>query len=131
MFSMRVASRALRVEIALVRPRVPDVHVVVDEIFDVRVAAQEPEELMRDCAHVQALRRQEREPCCEVVLILVAETRDRVDARAVRLVARIVVSQYLPYVRKVLLDHTSPSAPKPAQPHRKQAPAPPVTRYFY
>ena len=45
----------------LVRPLVPDRHAVFVEIFDVRVAAQKPEQLVNDGLGVQLFRGEQRE----------------------------------------------------------------------
>ena len=75
-----------RAEVAvLVGPFVPDAHAVVVEIFDVGVAAQEPQQFVDDGFDVQLLGGDQRETARQVKAHLVAEDRARADAGAVAL----------------------------------------------
>ena len=69
----------------LVGPLVPDRHPVLLQPADVRVATQEPEQLVGDRREVHLLRRHEREALSEVEAHLVAEHADRAGSRAIRL----------------------------------------------
>ena len=70
----------------VVCPCVPYVHVVPVQVADVRVASQEPEQLVDDGAQVEFLGRQTGEARGEVETHLVAEHAFRAGSRAVVLV---------------------------------------------
>ena len=71
-------------EIAVrIRPFVPDRHAVVREIFDVRLATQEPEQLVDDGLGVDFLGGQQRKTIGKRTTHLRAEQRIRARARAV------------------------------------------------
>ena len=73
-----------RTEVAVfVGPLVPDVDVVVEEVLDVGVSGDEPEEFMDDPFQENLLRRQEREPFLEVEPHLVSEDALGSDTRTV------------------------------------------------
>ena len=75
-----------RTEIAvLVGPFVPDGDAVLVEIFDVGVAAQEPEQFVDDGFDVQLLGGDQREAGGEIEAHLMAEHRAGADAGAVAL----------------------------------------------
>ena len=75
-----------RAEIAvLVGPFVPDRDAVVVEIFDVGVAAQEPQQLVDDRFDVQLLGGDQRKAARQVEAHLMAEDRAGADAGAVAL----------------------------------------------
>jgi hypothetical protein len=69
----------------LVRPFVPDRHAVLVEIFDVGVAAQEPEQLVNDGLGVDFLGREQREIISQIEACLGAKHGIRAGARAVGL----------------------------------------------
>ena len=75
-----------RAEVAvLVGPFVPDPHAVVVEIFDVGVAAQEPEQLVDDRLECSFLVVISGKPSREIEAHLMAEHRQRAGAGAVAL----------------------------------------------
>jgi hypothetical protein len=75
-----------RTEIAvLVGPFVPDGDAMLVEIFDVGVAAQEPEQFVDDGFDVQLLGGDQREAGSEIEAHLMAEHRARANTRAVAL----------------------------------------------
>src|SRR5690606_11446138 len=57
----------------LVRPLVPDRHAVALQVLDVGVPGEEPQKLVDDRAHMQLLRRQQREAVREIEAHLMAE----------------------------------------------------------
>ena len=69
----------------LVRPFIPNRHAVFIEIFDIRVAAQKPEQLMDDGLEVDFLCRDERETVLQWKTHLRAEDGIRAGAGAVGL----------------------------------------------
>lgn len=73
-----------RSEVAVgIGPFVPNRHVVVVQIADVGIAAQEPQQLMNNRTQVQLFGRQRRKPRSEVETHLIAERTDRTGTRAV------------------------------------------------
>src|SRR5215470_16850692 len=75
-----------RTEIAvLVGPFIPDAHAVLVEIFDIGIAAQEPEQLVDDGFDVQLLGGEKGKATPKVEAHLMAEDRARADAGAVAL----------------------------------------------
>ena len=75
-----------RAEIAvLVGPFVPDGDTVLVEIFDVGVAAQEPEQFVDDRFQVQLLGGEQRKALGKIEAHLMAEDREGADAGAVAL----------------------------------------------
>src|SRR5690606_2271177 len=68
---------------ALVRPLVPDRDPIAAQILDVRVAGQEPQQLVNDRAQMQLLRRQQRKAFAEVEAHLMTEHAERSRAGAV------------------------------------------------
>lgn len=73
-----------RPEVALwIRPFVPDRHLIVMEISDVRVAFQEPQKFVEDRARRELLRGNERETLGEMEPHLPAEDRERADTRPI------------------------------------------------
>ena len=75
-----------RTEIAVgIGPFVPDGDAVLVEIFDVGVAAQEPEQLVDDGFDVQLLGGDQGKARGEIEAHLMAEHRARADTRAVAL----------------------------------------------
>nr|AIA11674.1 Unknown Function [uncultured bacterium] len=69
-----------------VGPLVPDVDPMLAQVLDVRLALQEPEQLVDDRLEVQLLGRQEREAGAQVEAHLMTEDGERPGARAVLLV---------------------------------------------
>src|SRR5262249_19243644 len=69
------------------RPLVPDLHALRLQRRDVRLAAQEPEELVDDRAKVELLRREQREALAQIEPHLVAEDPARAGAGAVGSIA--------------------------------------------
>src|SRR5690606_29210724 len=67
----------------LVSPFVPDADAIVLQVLDVRIAAEEPQQLVDDRAQVQLLRRDERKAFGEVEAHLVAEHAQRAGAGAI------------------------------------------------
>src|SRR5262249_15972240 len=78
----------------LVRPFIPDVHAVVGQIFDVRLAAQKPQQLVDDRFQMKPLRRDHRKAIAQIEAHLVTEDGDRPDACAVAF-ARAVFERML------------------------------------
>ena len=74
----------------LVRPFVPDGHLVVVQVADIRIAFQKPQKLMDDAPQVELLRRQARKAFRKVVAILPAENGTRAGPRTVRAVHAVV-----------------------------------------
>src|SRR5208283_5099293 len=68
-----------------VRPFVPDGHAMLVEPFDVRVAAQKPEQLVNDGLGVNLLRGEQRKRFAQRTTDLRAENGKRARARAVGL----------------------------------------------
>ena len=82
-----------RAQIAiLIRPFIPDRHLVVVEILDIRVTVQEPEQFMNDRARMQFLRGDKRKAFRKREPHLVAENRDRSGACAVSLLHSVFVN---------------------------------------
>ena len=67
----------------LVGPLVPDGHLVVVQVLDVRVALQEPQQLMNNRAQVQFLCGKARKPLRKVVTALAAKHGARARTRTV------------------------------------------------
>ena len=74
----------------LIGPLVPDGHLIIVEVLDVGVAAQEPEQFVNDAAQVQFLGGEQREAVGHVEPHLVAEDALRASARAVGLHGTLV-----------------------------------------
>ncbi len=74
----------------LVRPLVPDGDAVLAQIADVRVAAQEPEQLVHDRTQVHLLRRHHREAGGQIETHLVAEDAQRARPRPVALAHALI-----------------------------------------
>jgi hypothetical protein len=68
-----------------VRPFVPDRHAVIIEPFDIRVAAQKPEQLVNDGFRVDFFRGEQRKRIAQRTADLRAENGKRARARAVGL----------------------------------------------
>ncbi len=83
-----------------VRPFVPDRHAVVVEPFDVRVAAQKPEQLVNDGFRVNFFRGEQRKRIAQRTADLRAENGKRARARAVGL--ELAVIKDVPEQIKVL-----------------------------
>jgi hypothetical protein len=84
-----------RPEIAVfVRPFVPDAYAVLFQIGDVGVALQEPEQLVDDGFHMQLLGGDERETFRQIEAHLMAEDRQRADARPVALLKALFQDQF-------------------------------------
>ena len=80
-----------RAEVAVfVRPLVPNGDVVVVQVLDVRVAAQEPQQLVDDGAQMQLLGRQQGETLLQVKAHLVAENAVRPRTRAVGFIVTLI-----------------------------------------
>src|SRR5262245_61119138 len=72
-----------------VGPFVPNGHPMIVEIFDVRVARQEPQELVDDRLKVQPFRSCDRKALLEVETHLVAESRTDAGSGPVRPVGTV------------------------------------------
>src|SRR5207249_2182211 len=80
-----------RPELAIfVRPLVPDGDVVVPQPAHIRLAAQEPQQLVEDGAKMHLLRRQQRESGAEIESHLVAEYAERAGACAIRFLRAMI-----------------------------------------
>jgi len=73
-----------------VRPFVPDRHAVIVEPFDVRVAAQKPEQLVEDGLGMDLLRGEQRKRLAQRTADLRAENGKRARARAVGLELSVI-----------------------------------------
>ena len=73
-FWNRLASLA---EIGLERPLIPNMHVTIDQILDIRIALEKPDEFLDDTAHKHLLGGHERESESQVKAHLIAENAFR------------------------------------------------------
>ena len=77
-------------EVGLERPLVPDVDVVLRQVFDVAGTFEEPEQLVDDGIEVELLGGDGRKPFGEIIADLAAEDATRAGAGTVTLVGAVI-----------------------------------------
>src|SRR5690606_19394569 len=84
-----------------VGPGIPNTYVVLPQVVDVALAAQEPKQFVNDRTHVKPFCRKKREALLQVKAHLVPEDAD--GSRACPIIFRYAVFQYVPAQVEVLL----------------------------
>jgi hypothetical protein len=83
-------------------PFVPDGHAVVVQILDVRIAVQEPQQLVDHALHVNTLGRDDRKPLRQIETQLTAKRADRPRAGPVHLASAAFENVFEQFL---VLDH--------------------------